>query len=68
MRMLEITIPSMEFYDERNNLFISTKEQTIRLEHSLVSLSKWESKWCKPFLSSEDKTPEETLPEDRRPC
>lgn len=59
--MLEITIPSLEFFDESTQEFIKTKEQTLRLEHSLVSLSKWESKWCKPFLSKQEKTLEETL-------
>lgn len=59
--MLEITIPSKEYYDEVNNLFIQTKEQTLRLEHSLVSLSKWESKWCKPFLTKDKKTVEESI-------
>lgn len=64
--MLEITIPAAvrEDYDESNNTFIYTvteKEQTLRLEHSLVSLSKWESKWCKPFIHSKDKTAEEVL-------
>lgn len=60
-KMLEITIPSKEYYDEEKNLFIETKEQTIRLEHSLVSLSKWESKWGKPFLSNVPKTSEESI-------
>lgn len=59
--MLEITIPSRELFDESTQEFIKTKEQTLRLEHSLVSLSKWESKWCKIFLSKEEKTLEETL-------
>ena len=40
--MLEITIPATELWDEINEEFIATKEQTLRLEHSLVSLSKWE--------------------------
>ena len=58
--MLSITIPAGEMYIEDKEEFVNTKEQTLKLEHSLVSLSKWESKWCKPFLSS-DKTDEETL-------
>ena len=59
--MLRITIPAAELWDESRQEFVSTKEQTLQLEHSLVSLSKWESKWCKPFLSKNDKTAEETL-------
>lgn len=59
--MLEIVIPSRELWDEISQEFITTKEQTLRLEHSLVSISKWESIWCKPFLSTESKTDEETI-------
>lgn len=59
--MLYIIIPAMELWDERKEEFISRKEQTLQLEHSLVSLSKWESKWCKPFLSKDTKTTEEVL-------
>jgi hypothetical protein len=59
--MLQITIPAVEQWDERKQEFITTKEQTLQLEHSLVSLSKWESKWCKPFLTKQEKTFEETL-------
>ena len=59
--MLTITIPARELYDEKQDLFISTKEQTLQLEHSLVSLSKWESKWHKPYISEQGKTYEETL-------
>lgn len=59
--MLEITIPGIELYDEEKNEFINYSEETIQLEHSLVAISKWESKWCKPFLSGKDKTTEEIL-------
>ena len=60
--MLEIIVPAIEYWDEKNELFVpKTKEQTLRLEHSLVSLSKWESKWHRPFLSTKDKTNEEIL-------
>jgi hypothetical protein len=59
--MLQITIPAANLFDEITEEFINTKEQTLRLEHSLVSLSKWESKWCKPFLTKQPKTDEETI-------
>lgn len=58
--MLTIKIPDTEYYNEETSQFVSVKERTIDLEHSLVSLSKWESKWCKPFLAKEYKTDEET--------
>lgn len=59
--MLRITIPAVEQWDEAKQEFIYTKEQTLSLEHSLVSISKWESKWCKPFLTKQEKNFEETL-------
>ena len=65
--MLEITIPAVkpiELWDELKQEFILTegkKEQTLQLEHSLVSLSKWESKWCRSFLSKPPATTEETI-------
>lgn len=57
--MLTLTIADMEYYNEEKSEFVSIKERTIDLEHSLVSLSKWESKWCKPFLGKEPKTDKE---------
>lgn len=58
--MLYVTIPQGEFFDEVENQFINTKEQKLQLEHSLVSLSKWEAKWNKAFLSRNEMTTEET--------
>lgn len=59
--MLRITISPDEQWDEEKQEFVYPKSQTLQLEHSLVSLSKWESKWGKPFLSKQEKTFEETL-------
>lgn len=59
--MLTITIPATEEFDEVKGKFVYTKEHTLQLEHSLISISKWESKWCKPFLAKGDKTFEETI-------
>lgn len=59
--MLRITIPEREFWDEVKEEFVKTKTVTLQLEHSLVSLSKWESKWHKPYLGKGAKTVEETV-------
>lgn len=58
--MLTLTIPAGRFFNEQTNEFIYTEEQTLQMEHSLVSLSKWEARWHKPFLST-DKTDEEIM-------
>lgn len=59
--MLRLTIPETELWDDKNNEFFYVKEQTLTLEHSLVSLSKWEANWNKPFLTKDKKTDEETI-------
>ena len=59
--MLKITVPASERFIESTDEFVTIKETHLQLEHSLVSLSKWESKWCKPFLKKEEKSVEETL-------
>ena len=59
--MLQIVIPAIELWDEETQEFVQVKEQTLQLEHSLVSLSKWESKWNKAFLGKQPKSVEETL-------
>jgi len=53
--MLLIELPEREWYDEVKEEFVTTKKESFQIEHSLVSLSKWESKWCKPFLSKDPK-------------
>lgn len=55
--MLQIVVPQREYYNRSTNQFVYTKEQKLNLEHSLVSVSKWESKFCKPFLYTFDKSP-----------
>ena len=57
--MLRIVIPASEDYDSEREEFIRRKEQTIVLEHSLVSLSKWESQFKKPFLNQSSPMTEE---------
>lgn len=59
--MLQVTIPASEYFDEKTGEFSSIRETTLQLEHSLVSVSKWESKWCKPFLGPNEKTAEECI-------
>ena len=54
--MLQVKVPGREFFDEQTQTFYDTKPCVLKLEHSLLSISKWESKWHKPFLTPlEDK-------------
>ena len=59
--MLVVKVPEREHFDDATNKFLVYPAETLKLEHSLVSLSKWESKWEKPFISKGEKSPEETL-------
>lgn len=62
---LEIDVPACELYGDIDpetgrKMFVHTKATKLKLEHSLISVAKWEAKWHKPYISSE-KTTEETL-------
>lgn len=62
--MLKITIPPCKYWDSKREIFFTYPEKpiTLQLEHSLISLSNWEAKWNKPFLSKiEERTTEEML-------
>lgn len=60
--MLRLTIPDMELWDEETQTFQYINGGTLVLEHSLIAISKWESKWHKPFLNgSTELSMEETL-------
>lgn len=59
--MLDIVISERELWDEEKEEFVTVKEQHLILEHSLVSISKWEAKWHKSFLSGPKKTTEEII-------
>lgn len=59
--MLQLNIKGSEMFDERTNKRIYLKGTTLQLEHSLVSLSKWESKWKVPFLGNDNLTQEMSI-------
>lgn len=59
--MLRLIVPGDEYFDDDTQEFVTVGDITLDLEHSLVSVSKWESEYEKPFLSKETKTTEETL-------
>lgn len=57
--MLKLTIPATELYDDEKEVFVTLPALDLRLEHSLVSLSKWESIWEIPFLDNKERTTEQ---------
>lgn len=59
--MLTIIVPGVELYDEDKETFVTINDEVLTLEHSLVSLSKWESKFQKAFLGAAEKTTEEII-------
>ncbi len=59
--MLEITISAKSGWDNSNEVFVNIPKTKLRLEHSLVSVSKWESIWKTPFLTKKEFTYDETI-------
>lgn len=59
--MLKITVSGEEYFNEETSEFETHGDFELELEHSLISLSKWESKYQKPFLVSTEKTPQEIM-------
>ena len=57
--MLTLRLPEVEGYDDVLGEFFLLPQMVLQLEHSLYSISKWEQKFEKPFLSSEHKTGQE---------
>ena len=65
---LKITIPDSELFDQKSGRFLTVKGRTLRFEHSLISISKWESKWHKSYFSKEPKSEEESVDYIRCMC
>ena len=59
--MLRIIVPGGEFYDDFKEEFIYEKDQELQMEHSLISISKWEAKWHEAYNKEGEKTPEQIL-------
>lgn len=59
--MLTLSVKDREFWDESTEEFTFAKGGTLKLEHSLVSISKWEAKWHKSYFETESKTMEQML-------
>lgn len=59
--MLKLEIPKMDFWDASKQEFVYIDATSLSIEHSLVSISKWEAKWHKPFYTKDKKTSEELI-------
>lgn len=66
--MITVTVPRLEYWDEATETFGYIEPRTLTLEHSLISISKWEAKWEKRFLDDTDKTNEEAIDYIRCMC
>ena len=58
---LQLYVNGTELFDSERRMFIQVKPQKLVLEHSLISISKWEAKHHKMYLETKDKTGLELL-------
>lgn len=49
---LPLRVKGKELFDATTEEFIYTEDQVVELEHCLLSISRWESKWKKPFIET----------------
>lgn len=66
--MYILQVKDLEYYDENEGMFKTRKGRKLYLEHSLISISKWESKWKVPFISDKDKTKKQSIDYIRCMC
>ena len=66
--MLKIEVPAWEDFNPETSEIILHPGATLTLEHSLVSLAKWESKYCRPFMSNDPQTIDESIDYIRFMC
>ena len=59
--MLTISLINQDFFDAETSEFIEYPDMEIQLEHSLISMSKWESLFEKPFLAPGQRSRDEVL-------
>ena len=59
--MLKLKLPSLDIWDQETEEFSSVPEIDLEFEHSLYTISIWESRFKKPYLNEKNKTPEETM-------
>ena len=57
--MLQLKLPKIRLFKEATEEYVYYEPLTVKLEHSLISIQRWESKWHKSFLSAESLTQEE---------
>lgn len=53
--MIKLIIPKRDLWDEKKQEFVTIPEETVRLEHSLLAIARWETKYHKPFLTKDEK-------------